>query len=237
MFQHWTLRRRWSLAIHIGIVLIPFVFATASAVAFWFSLFQDWWIAAAIVAAFDLSALIGLVLYIARIASPFQALRHLLPFVSVAPLGLELYRLLTAHNDMWLSVLVAVVVTTAMTLIAWRCWVTIEGLFVSSAVAARELVEERLSVARQLQQEQLRMLTATLTMAADMQASARLVVQDWADRTDVRVSAPAQQLIPAVSTQAVRAYAELHNVSERTVWRQLEKKKLAPTDITGEEAS
>lgn len=233
MLQHWTTRRKWSLAIHIGIVLIPFCFATTSAAQLWFSLFQDWWIAVPIVVAFDVTALIGLVLYIGRIPSPFQWLRHLLPVISVVPLGLELYDLLAPHNDIWVSVLVSAVVTTAMTLIAWRCWVTIEGLFVSSAVAARELVEERLTAARQLQQEQLRMLTATLTMAADMQASARMVVQDWAERTDVRVTEKAPALLAAVSTQAVKAYADINNVSARTVWRWLEKGQVTPADIQG----
>jgi hypothetical protein len=234
MLQHWTTRRKWSLAIHIGIVLIPFCFATTSAAQLWFSLFQDWWIAVPIVVAFDVTALIGLVLYIGRIPSPFQWLRHLLPVISVVPLGLELYDLLAPHNDIWVSVLVSAVVTTAMTLIAWRCWVTIEGLFVSSAVAARELVEERLTAARQLQQEQLRMLTATLTMAADMQANARLVVQDWAERTDVRVTqALTVADVPKISTQAVKAYAEISGVSERTVWRQLEKGKLTAADVIG----
>lgn len=237
--KHWTTRRRASLAIHIGIVAVPFIFATVSAAAFWYGLFQDGWIAAALVLAFDASALIGLVLYIARIASPFQALRHLLPFVSVVPLGIELYQRLSAHNDMLLSAAVSVIVTTAMTLIAWRCWVTIEGLFVSRAVAAREQVEERLTAAREVQQEQLRMLTATMTTTIDMQASVRMVVQDWLERGDIRVSAPAPALtgdvMPAVSTQAVKAYAEISGVSERTVWRQLKSGKLSASDIGGEE--
>lgn len=232
MFQHWTGRRKASLAIHIGVVLIPFVFATASAAAFWYGLFGDGWIAAALVIAFDASALIGLALYIARIPSPFQGLRHLLPFISVVPLGLELCQLLLKHNDILLSVLVSVAVTIAMTLIAWRCWATIEGLFVSAAVAAREQVEERLSAARQLQQEQLRMLTATMTAAIEMQASIRLVVQDWSERT---MPALTGDVMPTVSTQAVKAHAARIGVSERTVWRRLEKGELTHADI--EEAS
>lgn len=225
--RHWTARRKASLAVHIGIVLVPSIFATASAGALWFSLFRDWWIAVPIVIAFDVTALLGLILYIAKIESPFQMLRHLLPFVSVVPLGIELCQLLLAHNDIWLSVIVALVITTVMTWIAWRCYVTIERLFVSPEVAARQVM-----------QEQVRSLTTMLLTAADMQSSIRLAVQDWSERADIRVSAvtPALtgEVTAAVSTQAVKAYAELNDVSERTVWRQLKSGKVSVADILGE---
>lgn len=227
MFQHWTNRRKASLAVHIGIVLIPFCFAAVSAGALWYSLFRDWWVAVPIVIAFDVTALLGLLLYIAKIDSPFQVLRHLLPFISVVPLGVELYQLLRVHNGIGLSATVAFIVTTLMTLIAWRCYVTIERLFVSPEVAARQMM-----------QEQVRQLTTMLITAADMQSSIRLAVQDWSERADIRVSALTPALtgdvMPSVSTQAVRAYAELNDVSERTVWRQLKTGKLAVTDIAGE---
>lgn len=221
MLQHWTKRRKWSLAIHIGIVLIPFIFATTSAANIWFGLFQDWWIAVPIVIAFDVTALLGLVLYIAKIDSPFQVLRHFLPIVSVAPLGIELYQLLAAHNTAWVSVLTALIVTTAMTLIAWRCYVTIEKLFVSPEVAARQMM-----------QEQVRTLTTMLITAADMQSSIRLAVQDWSERADIRaLPALTGDVMPFVSTQAVKAYAERTNVSERTVWRKIKHGKLTHADI------
>lgn len=225
--KHWTTRRKASLAVHIGIVLVPSIFATASAGALWFSLFHDWWIAVPIVVAFDVTALLGLILYITKIDSPFQVLRHLLPFISVVPLGIELCQLLVVHNDIWLSVIVALVITAAMTWIAWRCYVTIERLFVSPEVAARQIM-----------QEQVRTLTTMLITAADMQSSIRLAVQDWSERADIRVSvltpALTGDVMPSVSTQAVKAYAELNDVSERTVWRQLKNGKLAAGDILGE---
>lgn len=185
---NWTTRRRWSLAIHIGIVLIPFCFATASAAAFWYSLFRDWWIAVPMVVVIDVLALLGLVLHIAKIDSPFQVLRHVLPFVSVVPLGLELYGLLAAHNAVWVAVVIALAVTVVMTLIAWRCYVTIESLFVPPAVAAREAMHE-----------QVRQITAGLIMAADMQAAIRMGVQDWSERADIRVAAPGVSAAPQIA--------------------------------------
>ena len=81
-------------------------------------------IAGVMVSVVDVLALLGLVFYIAQIRSPFQFLRHLLPFVSILPLGLEMYALL-AHNSLWIAVSVASVVTIILVVIAWQCFRTI----------------------------------------------------------------------------------------------------------------
>lgn len=200
--NNWTNRRKASLAFHAIVVLIPFAFATGSAGAFWYSLFHDWWIAAPMVAVIDLLALSGLILHITRVESPFQAMRHALPFVSIFPLGLELYQLLAAHNAVWIAVTVALLATALMTGIAWRCYATIEACFIDPVTAARERV-----------QEQVRTMTAALIMAGDMQSSIRLAVQDWSSRTEVRI-APAQP-DPIVIHAAPQPIQEVVQIGER----------------------
>lgn len=141
--KHWT-RKRWaSLGIHTGIVLVPFSFSAASALLFWHGLFQSWLIAVPLVAVIDVLALLGLVLFIVRIDSPFQALRHLLPFVSIVPLGVELYAALE-HNGVWVAAGVAGIVTVILVLIAWQCFRTIEALFIDPVTAAREQARAQL---------------------------------------------------------------------------------------------
>lgn len=218
--QHWT-RRRWaSFIIHAVVVSIPLTFATISALFFWQSLFQSWLIASAMVACVDALAVLGLVLCIARIASPFQALRHFLPFVSVVPLGLELYTLLAAHNVWYLAAAVSVLTTVIMTLIAWRCYVTIERLFIDPVTAARE------KMAANVQQ-----LTETLASIAEMNAVAAGAIRDWSQQQQIIVSAPHALPDTTASRSAVRRYADRTGVSERTIWRHLEQGKLSAADL------
>lgn len=239
--KHWTTRRKASLAIHAGIVLIPLVFGTISALLFWFSLFQSWWVAVPMVTVIDVLALLGLVLFICRIESPFVHLRHALPFVSIVPLGIELWQLLTPHNSIWVTAPVTVLTTAVMVGVAWRCYVTIERLFVDPLTAAAELMQEQALAARRRMTQQVQALTNTLSAMAEQQQLAVSAIQEWSQRPQIMISAAQPTMAtltgdvtPAVSTQAVRAYAELNDVSERTVWRQLKNGKLSVTDILGE---
>lgn len=222
--HHWA-RRRWaSFIVHVAVVSIPLAFATVSALFFWQALFQSWLIAAAMVICVDALAVLGLVLFITRIDSPFQVLRHILPFVSVVPLGLELYALLSAHNAVWLSALIAVLTTAIMTLIAWRCYLTIERLFVDPVTAARERMAANVAT-----------LTTTLASIAEMNAVAANAIRDWSDQQRVIVSTPQRALTDgSASRAAVQAYADKTGVSARTVWRHLEQGKLTPADIEEE---
>lgn len=135
--NHWT-RRRWtSLAVHSGFVLIPFTLSTISALAFWYAMFDSWWFAVPMVAVVEVLALVGLVLYITSIESPFTHLRHLLPFISIVPLGREFY-LQLRHNDAWLAWGLTILATLILVIIAWQCFKTIERLFIPPVEAARE---------------------------------------------------------------------------------------------------
>jgi hypothetical protein len=87
---NWTTQRKLSFWIHAIIVLIPFTFSTVSAGVFWYGLFHSAVIALALVTVVD-ADVAGLVLYVTRIESPFQSPVIVLPFVSVVPLGLELW--------------------------------------------------------------------------------------------------------------------------------------------------
>jgi hypothetical protein len=142
--KYWTVKRKASFAIHTAVVSVPFGFSTVSALLFWRALFASWWLAVPMVVVIDVLALLGLVLYIAGIASPFVWLRHALPFISIVPLGLELYTLLT-HNGVIVSGVVTILVTTIMVAIAWKCFTTIERLFIDPIEAARERAREQVS--------------------------------------------------------------------------------------------
>jgi hypothetical protein len=187
--NQWTRARWWSFGIHVAFVSIPFVASSASALLFWHTLFGSWWLAVPMVAIIDILALTGLVLYIAGIPSPFVPLRHVLPFVSVVPLGVELYGAL-AHNGMATATLVTLLVTAIIVTIARQCFRTIELLFVSPVEAAREKARE--------QTEQLRIELAKLHEAntvIDRFALDRIAYHAQQQGT-VRVSPPASQPAP-----------------------------------------
>lgn len=142
MMAHWSTKRLASLVIHTTVVLVPFGFSTVSALLFWHGLFVSWWLAAPMVVVVDILALLGLVLYVVRIPSPFVWLRHLLPFISIVPLGLELYALLE-HNGPAVAGAVTLLVTSILVAIAWQCFRTIERLFIDPIEAAREKAREQ----------------------------------------------------------------------------------------------
>ena len=143
--DNWTFKRRASFWIHASIVTVPFSFSAISAWLFWFSLFKDGAIASAMIVVVDALALLGLILYIARIQSPFQALRHALPFVSIVPLGIELYGVL-APNGALIAGTIAVIVTSIMVVVAMLCFRTIEQLFISPLDASREKAQHDVAV-------------------------------------------------------------------------------------------
>lgn len=238
--NYWTNRRKASLIVHSTIVLIPLLFGTISALHFWYGLFQSWWVAAPMVAVIDVLALLGLILFICRIESPFVWLRHALPFVSIVPLGVELWQLLTPHNTLWVTVPVTVLATAIMVGVAWRCYVTIERLFVDPLTAAAELMQEQALAARQRMTQQVQALTVTLSAMAEQQQLAVSAIQEWSQRPQLLIGAaqPAMaaltgEVTPTVSKQQARAYADKTGVSERTVYRHLEQGKLTPADIAG----
>lgn len=140
--KHWTKKRKISFAVHAGFVAVPFGFSTVSAYLFWQALFDSGWLAAPMIVVVDALALAGLVLFIAQIESPFVWLRHLLPFVSIIPLGWELY-LLLEHNGPALAWPLTIIVTTTLVAISWQCFRTIERLFIDPVTAARERARER----------------------------------------------------------------------------------------------
>lgn len=191
---HWTTRRRWSLAIHTIIVLIPLTFSTVAALFFWQWLFQSWLIAGALVTVIDVLSLLGLALFIWRVPSPFQHLRHVLPFVSVVPLGYELWQQLAAHNGLWLTASVSVVVTAVLVGVAQRCYVTIEELFIDPTEAAEEKAVEQIGRASRAMQMQVAHLTVTLDTLGEMEQTATRAIDTWtrSGRVTIARSAPPQ---------------------------------------------
>ena len=135
--NYWT-RRRWiSLGVHVAFVLVPFTLSTISALLFWRDMFGGWGLAVPMVLVVEVLSLAGLVLFLTSIASPFVYLRHLLPFISIVPLGRELY-LQLRHNEPWVAWGLTVLTTAILVVIAWQCFRTIERLFIPPVEAARE---------------------------------------------------------------------------------------------------
>jgi hypothetical protein len=250
--QNWTTRRRASLIIHALVVLIPFVFSAGSAALFWYSLFRSWWVAGSLVTVIDGLALLGLVLFICRVPSPFQALRHVLPFVSVVPLGYELLTALSAHNNVWLSAIVSGIVTAVMVAVAWQCFRTIEQLFVDPLTAAMELAEEKAererlqvaqvsAMAQQSMAQQVMLLSETLAGMSQQQQLAVSAIQEWVRQPQLQLTAaqPVVERVKVLSTQQatqqqVRSYADSLGVSERTIYRRLKAGELTHADIIRE---
>ena len=210
---HWTNRRTASFFIHAYFVAIPFGLSTGAALAFWHDMFGAWMIAILMVAAIEILSLTGLVLHIANVESPFVALRHLLPFISIVPLGRELYVLL-AHNDPWIAWSLTIIATLILVVIAWQCFRAIERLFIDPIDAAKEKVHAQVAAFR-------------LRLAQHEEMS--LIVDDFVrERLDYHRTVTTVQPLsieraaPALTlskTARVKALAQATGKSESTVWR------------------
>ena len=173
--KHWTWKRKASFIIHTIIVLVPFSFSAVSSLLFWRGLFGSWWLSAPLVGVIDGLSLLGLILAIIGIASPFQSLRHLLPVVSVVPLGVELYGALE-HNGAWVALGAAGVVTIILVLIAWQCFSTIEALFIDPVAAAKEKARAQLQQLAVAQAQLLEVQAITAQFVGEWQPAMRPAV-------------------------------------------------------------
>jgi hypothetical protein len=142
--KQWSRKRKASFWIHTAFVSVPLAWSTVSALLLWHDLFNSWWLAVPMVAVVEVLALAGFVLNILGVPSPFVRIKGLLPVISVVPLGRELY-LLLEHNGQVTAATVTATVVVLLTVIAWQCYRTIEGLFIDPLVAARERMNERWS--------------------------------------------------------------------------------------------
>lgn len=213
---HWTLQRRISFGVHTGIVLIPFSFSAVSAWLFWYGLFHDAAIASAMVVVVDVLALLGLILYITHISSPFQGLRHALPFVSIVPLGIELYSVLEP-NGWGLAALIAALATGIMVTVAALCFRTIEQLFIPPLEAVREKAERDVQ-ALLLTMEQLRVVSSAVDVFRGVAPAQAPVLALDDDSTALETTPPALS-----KTQRVKQMALAAGVSESTMWRNIQR--------------
>jgi hypothetical protein len=112
---------------------------------------------------------------------------------------------------------------------------TNEQLFVDPDVAAAELFQAQADAARQRMTQQVQAMTSTLAALTQMQQMAAEAVQEWSQRPQPLIDAvqPVMPALigPAVSRQQAKAYASKLGVSERTVWRRLEKGEVTAADI------
>jgi len=219
--NHWSLSRRLSFWVHVTFVAIPFTASSVSAFLFWSALFDSWWYAVPMVAVIDILALTGLVLFIARIPSPFVPLRHALPFVSIVPLARELYMLLS-NNDNWIAIPITAVIIGIFTWIAWQCFTTIERLFIPPTQAARERERERLSYLA-IELEQLAEHDSILhEFVSVLTAPRQKTMTVTPAPTLPDDSAPDMVLSESNSkTARVEALAKQHHVSVSTAWRKV----------------
>lgn len=198
MTHYWT-RRRWaSLIVHVLFVSVPFTLSTVSALLFWAAMFNDnWLLAVPMVAVIEVLSLIGLVLFLTRIESPFVYLRHLLPFISIVPLGRELYLQLRS-NEPLVAWSLTITATTILVIISWQCFRTIEHLFISPVQAAKEKAREQIGA-----------LTVTLAQLDEMNGIVDGFVVD-------RMSYHAPSLTVARIAEQVPAFPEASQVQLAT---------------------
>lgn len=237
--NHWSTTRRLSFWVHVTFVAIPFCAASLSALLFWHDLFTSWYFAVPMVTVIDILALTGLILFIARIPSPFVPLRHALPFVSIVPLARELYMLLSPNGNL-IAIPITVIIIGIFTWIARQCFTTIERLFISPTLAARERERERLSyLAIELEQlaehDSILHEFVTVLTAPRQQANQALTVVDTPlpqpalsdDSATVTTSDQIDSVAETVlsksnsKTAKVEALAAQHHVSVSTAWRKV----------------
>lgn len=138
----WVRARKISLAVHVLVLSLPFGTATLSSFFFWQSLFHDSGLALLIVFIAEALALSSLVLYIARISWPLAWLRHALPFISIVPLGWEMYLLLRG-NSPGIAIATSGIVTIWFVFLSFRLFRSLEDLFIDPILAAAEVEIER----------------------------------------------------------------------------------------------
>lgn len=211
---HWTFKRKASFWTHTGIVIVPFSFSAVSAWLFWYGLFQDGVIATSMIVVVDALALTGLILYIARISSPFQILRHALPFVSIVPLGIELYGVLEP-NGWGLAALIAILATVIMVTVAALCFRTIEQLFIPPLDAAREKAVHDVQ-ALVLTMEQLKVVSDAVDVFRGVTTPPTPPM--LAIESD-EITTPSA---PLSKTKRVEQLAALRGVSVSTMWRRVQ---------------
>lgn len=209
--NHWTFKRKASFWIHAIIVIVPFSFSAVSAWLFWYGLFRDGVIATSMIVVVDALALTGLILYIARIASPFQVLRHALPFVSIVPLGVELYGVLEPQGQT-IAVTVALLSTAIMVTVAALCFRTIEQLFIPPLDAVREKAAYDVQ-ALVLTMEQLKVVSDAVSVFRDTTTPPMIAIESGDNTTT---------LTPLSKTEQVRRLAAARGVSISTMWRRVQ---------------
>lgn len=143
--KYWSTKRKASLVIHSIIASIILVWSLDASVMFWQSLYKDNIFAYGTVAVIDCMTLLGMILFILKINSPIQWLRHLLPFVSVLPLWSEL-QMQFARLDSFYQYALTTSITIILVGLAWLTWHTIENLFIDPIEAAGEAFQSQLDV-------------------------------------------------------------------------------------------
>lgn len=200
--REWTNKRKASLAVHVGFVSVPFAASTVSAVLLWHALFNSWVIGIGMIAVIEVLSLAGLVLHIWRVPSPFTSLRHALPFISIGPLGREVYVLL-AHNGLAVAVAFTLLIVTIAVYISHRCFVTIEDLFADPIAAAREKA-----------QEDVRNLRVVLARFEETKSIVNAFVDDQLDKRAERITIT-QDAAPQLTDETSEPPYDKANIIER----------------------
>lgn len=143
----WSRKRKISLVVHVLYLAITFISGLVAALIlwhWWFSRVEGSWVAAGvIVGTIEILSLLGLVLYIARVEWPLISLRHALPFLSIGPLGYELYTLLAANGPL-IAYPVSLALTSWFVFLSFKLLHSLEGLFIDPVEAAREHAKEEM---------------------------------------------------------------------------------------------
>lgn len=136
----WTARRKISFVFHALYALLTIGIGAASALLLWQQWFDSWWVASVIISVIEVLCILSLILHIARIEWPLSDLRHVLPFLAIVPLGVELHTLMAANplNSGFTTFAIPGVLTIWFIWLEVKILASLEGLFISPTEAAKE---------------------------------------------------------------------------------------------------
>lgn len=147
VFSLWDDRRRISFAVHLAFLSITIVSGFVAALMLWDGWFDSWPAAIVAVTSVEVLSLTSLVLYIAKIEWPLASLRHIIPFLSILPLGYELHLFLDANPSNkggWVPIVIPIAISIWFVFLSFKLIHSLEGLFIDPVTAAREAARSKM---------------------------------------------------------------------------------------------
>lgn len=141
--------RSISLWAHVIYLVLVVSAGTIASWMLWFSWFNDALLSTIVVGTLEVLAISSLLLYVAHVQWPLAPFRHVLPFLSIAPLATELYNQLSTRNSNWVAIPVSAGLGLWFLFLSHVLLSSFEKLFIDATEAARERAADQMSRLRQ----------------------------------------------------------------------------------------